>query len=222
MKYHKNNFRLIETILWDKKIKDNNLSKNGFFLLTYHLKRISKSAKYFKFNLNKNILIKKLYKLVKKFNSTKKYKIRLLLNKKGNINLQHKQLKEKNLKPKKIVISTKKINKNNIFVYHKTTNRKIYNQEYNKYKKLCYYDVLFKNQHNQITEFSRGNIFIKTGKKIITPPLNCGLLNGVFRKYLILKQKNVIIKPIYEKDLCKAKKIFFANSVQGLVEVKLE
>ena len=221
MNYKKIKFRLIETILWNKKIKNTNLSKNGFFLLKYHIDRLTKSAKHFKFKLNKNLLIKKLYKLVEKFNPNKKYKIRILLNKKGNIHIQHKNLTHKILKPKKIILSTKKIDKNNQFVYHKTTNRKIYTQEYKKYKNLGYYDVLFKNNLGQITEFSQGNILLKINKKLITPPTSCGLLNGVFIKYLLTKQKNIIMRPIYEKDLHNAKKIFITNSVRGITEVKL-
>lgn len=219
MKCQKIKFKLVETILWEKKFKDTPLSQHGFFLLKYHIDRIKSSANYFNFKFDKNLLTKKLFNLTKKFNINKKYKVRVLLNKNGKINFQYQQLSN-DTKPKKIILSPKKINNTNIFLYHKTTYRKIYTQEYKKYKKLGYYDVLFKNQFGQITEFSQGNIFLEKNKKLITPPTRCGLLNGVFRKYLLSKYKNIVIKPIYEKDLFNAQKIYLTNSVRKMVEVK--
>lgn len=212
-------FCLIETMLWKKNLHPNKISKHGFFLLKYHLDRIEHSAKYFGFKFDKQKLTRQLLYLTEKFNRDK-YKIRVLLYSNGKIEITLKEVEELPCQPVKITVSNITINNKNIFLYHKTTNRKIYEEEYKKYKSYGYFDVLFRNQNNQFTETSRGNIFLKINGKLTTPPIECGLLPGTYRKFLI-ENSSVIIKPIYEEDLQKAEKIFITNSVVGLVEGKI-
>src|SRR5690625_7180407 len=47
------------------------------------------------------------------------------------------------------------INKDNLFLYHKTTNRAVY--EYHKETALHYFDVLLWNEEQEVTEFTSGN-----------------------------------------------------------------
>ena len=53
--------------------------------------------------------------------------------------------------------------------------------------------------------------------KLYTPPVKCGLLDGIFKKSM----KNISEKILYKNDLENAEKIFCINSVRGIVEVKL-
>ena len=54
-----------------------------------------------------------------------------------------------------------------------------------------------------------------------TPSLECGLLNGLLRQFL-LRLGRVKESVLYKKDLLKAQKIYAINSVRGLVELDLE
>ena len=109
-----------------------------------------------------------------------------------------------------------------VFLYHKTTNRNIYNNEYKKAIKECLSEILFLNEHNQVTEGAISNIIIKKKSCYYTPPLSCGLLSGVYRQYLINKNNFPLKEKIlYEKDLLKADKVLICNSLRGLREVKL-
>ncbi len=120
----------------------------------------------------------------------------------------------------KIIFSKKPTNSQNIFLFHKTTNRELYDEEYKKYSKLGFADVIFRNEKDQITEGTISNIFIKKNGKFYTSPIECGLLNGVYRQYFMKKNK-VIEKILYERDLRNADEIFICNSVRGIRKVKI-
>jgi para-aminobenzoate synthetase/4-amino-4-deoxychorismate lyase len=115
-------FRLIETIAWDK----------GYFLLSRHIDRLSSSARYFGFILPAGIK-KELELYAKKFKSGRKYRVRLLLQKDGKINLEHKVIEAKCGLNRYAVLSKHQTDPTDIFLYHKTTNRDLYDQEYKKF-----------------------------------------------------------------------------------------
>ncbi|MCX5706881.1 MAG: aminodeoxychorismate synthase component I [Candidatus Omnitrophica bacterium] len=205
-------FKLIETILWQK----------GYKFLSNHLKRLKASALYFGFSYNQERMIFRLKIIEKKFNLENSYRLRLLLDKEGKIAVRYSKIKTVSLKqPKYVAISKYKIIPQDIFLYHKTTNRQLYDSEYTHYKSRGYYDVIFLNNRNEFTEGSISNIIIQKNNKFYTPPLSCGLLAGIFREHL-LRKKMVTEKVLHSKDLIEADKVFLCNSVRGLREVKLK
>jgi len=208
-----NSFSLLETI---------GLFENKFKFLNAHLKRLKNSAEYFNFYFNRSEIILKLKNLKKKLKNNLNYKIRLLLDKEGNLKIDYQQIKD--FMPKRdnyIVISQYKTDPENLFLYHKTTNRNLYDHQYNYYAKKGYFDVIFLNKKNEVTEGAISNIIIQKNNKYYTPVLSSGLLPGIFRQYFIKKHK-VIEKKLFLKDLIKADKIFLCNSVRGLNEVKIK
>ena len=204
-------FQLIETMLWSK----------NFFLLDSHLKRLKESAEYFDFCYDENYVQKTLMQIKKRFNPNFSYRVRLLLFKNGDVSITYRRQKKKSALRQIIAISEQKTNSKDNFLYHKTTQRQLYDSEYKKYKKLGCYDVLFRNKKNELTEGAISNIFIKTKRKYYTPPLSCGLLNGVYRKYLLDKKKDVQEKVLTLKDIQNAEEIYLTNSVRGMVKVKI-
>ena len=59
--------------------------------------------------------------------------------------------------------------------------------------------------------------FIKD-KKIYTPFINCGLLNGTVRKF-IMNNYNVIEGEFNKEDLINSDEIFLTNSIMGVMKV---
>ncbi len=82
-----------------------------------------------------------------------------------------------------------------------------------------YFETIFLNERNQFTEGAISNLFILKDKIIYTPPIKSGLLPGVLREYLIKKGK-AEEKILYLKDLKSADKIYFGNSVRGLLAIE--
>ncbi len=209
----KNNFKLIETILHHP--------KKGYFLLKFHLDRLLSSAEYFNFKCDKKYILKKLKKLETHFKSGFSYKVRLLLDRAGKIDLGFSKI-NMNGKLAKVRFSTKKTSKEDLFLYNKTTNRDLYDEEHKKWSKRGYFDIIFTNKENQITEGAISNIIIKKNGYFYTPSVECGLLNGVFRRSLLKNGKFPIRERVlYKGDIEKADEIYMVNSVRGMVKVKL-
>ena len=213
----RNYFQLLESILWEP--------KSGFFLLNAHLERVLNSAKYFSIDVSFENILKKLNGYVKNMNTESK--IRLLISSEGEICMNHSPISL--LKRIDCVgLAKKPIDPKNIFLYHKTTQREMYEKELNEPKEVD--DLIFWNKKGEITESSIGNVAVKINGELITPPISCGLLPGVYRAKLlregILKEK-IISKQTFCTCLNlnggheNKKTIFYLlNSVQKLWEVK--
>ncbi len=195
-------FKLIETM----KVKNRRI-----YLKQLHLKRIKKAAKKFGFKVSH-----KLNNLSSKYNSCV---MKIIMDKNGRLDIEYREINS--IKTNIIKLAKNKTNPNNIFLYYKTTNRMWYSETMSKIGENKIFDEIYMNQKNQITEGARSNILIKKGDFYFTPSLNCGLLNGCFRQFIIKKLK-VIEKELYIDDLKNADKIFCLNSLRGIFEVKLE
>ncbi|MBP7088205.1 MAG: aminodeoxychorismate synthase component I [Candidatus Omnitrophica bacterium] len=201
---------LIESILWDK--------NKGFFLLGLHLKRLKRSCRYFAFSFRLKEIKKSLRQAIE--NEKANCKIRLLLRRDGQIKINKSSL-SKIKAPVKIKLSRYKTNPDDIFLYHKTTRRKLYDQERVKAQKEGFFEAIFLNKNNELTEGSITNIFILKNNSLYTPSLASGLLAGTLREYLI-KEKRVKEIKLYLKDLLSAEKVYVGNSLRGLLEADIE
>ena len=206
-------FDLLETILWEK--------PNGYFLLDYHLKRMQESAQYLSFVFPLYKINKELKELGASLNKNR-YKVRLLLNTKGNVTIQSFQITEKPSNPVRLGLSQKTVNSQNPMLFNKTTNRTIYQSALSTCPDCD--DVLMVNEKGQITETTICNIVVRLKDKLVTPELDCGLLPGTFRQYLLDKGE-IIEGTLTREDLTLCEEIFVINSVQKwrraeLVELK--
>lgn len=77
------------------------------------------------------------------------------------------------------------------------------------------------NDTKNVVEVLQGNLFMVMGKKLITPPVSEGCLNGVMRKQVLALAKKIegvevteeIISPF---DLQKADELFLTNVITGI------
>ncbi len=68
---------------------------------------------------------------------------------------------------------------------HKTSARAIYDAAIEQAMAQQAFDSLFCNEHGDVCEGARSNVFVREGKRLLTPPVRCGLLPGVLRASLI-------------------------------------
>jgi len=204
-------FSLIECFLHDN---------NGYQYLEQHLQRLSYSANKLDFRLNSQELEEKL---IEKSNHLKgSFKIRVILHKSGAYNIEHMPIEVDN-KARLITLSKNKVFSDNWMLKYKSTKRSFYNEEYQKYNSQGYYDVIFTNEKNEITEGSFNNIFIRKKNIWYTPPVECGLLPGIKRQQLLSSTSiNAQEKILFIGDLETADEIFLTNSVRGTVKTQLE
>lgn len=180
-----------------------------FFLLDYHLERMAKSAAYFNYKFDKEKIVSELKKLSASLEKTS-YKIRILLEENGNVTLESTIIEDAS-QSIKVVVSDKPVDVNTPFIYHKTTNRSIYD----KIKKGYYEcdEIILWNQKNEVTEGIYSNVVVKIKDELFTPPVGCGLLAGTFRQYLLDKGE-IREKVINLEELAAADEIYLINSVR--------
>jgi len=83
-----------------------------------------------------------------------------------------------------------------------------------------YNDCLLKNTNDHIIEATSSNLFIVTGNKIETSPINAGCVDGIMRKVIIcLCKKNQMIlseRELSDDDIANADEIFLTNAAIGI------
>ncbi|MDR1327705.1 MAG: aminodeoxychorismate synthase component I [Heliobacteriaceae bacterium] len=182
-------FQLIETML---------VENNKILFEAEHLERLRKSAEHYGFKYNPLSPTWERDRV--------RGIIRILLNKDGQISVEHKELTP--------VSSTLKISPlrtdREEFLFHKTTYRPYYSE-----------NAVFFNKQDELTETSIANIVLEIDGKWYTPPAECGLLNGIYRQKLLHEGK-CEEKILYLEDLKQAQRIFCVNSVRGLWEVEID
>jgi para-aminobenzoate synthetase / 4-amino-4-deoxychorismate lyase len=208
-------YHLIETMLWDPTV--------GYADLKQHLQRLHASADLFKIPWERRTIIGKLEKAQRGFRKNKQaMRIRLLLQDSGTCQVESFPVTTRVTgKTLKVQLSRFQTHSRNLFLYHKTSNRELYNNEYVRAQKRGYVDVLFCNEKGALTEGCITNLYIKKQGVWYTPPVSDGLLPGIERQKLLRQKKlNIQEKTLFAKDLGTAEEIRLSNSVRGWFVVK--
>jgi len=224
-------FKLVETMLWHPAA--------GYWLLDFHLDRLVESAGYFSYSLELEKVREALHELTADFFSAKSLKsqrVRLTLSRAGEIEITFSELDENfppDVEPEavmrqkagkdlpRVILSSKNTDSHSAYLFHKTTLRKLYDDERAQaVDKNGYYEVLFVNEKGELTEGSYTNIFMQKKGRLLTPPVSCGLLPGVLRRYLLQQYPELVVEEVLTKsDLEQAEAVYVGNSVRGLVRV---
>ena len=118
--------------------------------------------------------------------------------------------------PALLLISSAQVDASNVFLRHKTTQRPIHNQALAQAQAAGCDDALIFNTEGQVTECAIHNVMIAKGARWITPPVECGLLPGVYRQQLLARHPEIEETAIHLEDVLSADRIFIFNSVRGL------
>ncbi len=202
--------QLLETLLWTP--------EDGFFLFDYHLTRLQRSAEYFDFAVDLDVVTKQLNDSVK--DEVQSRRVRLLVSRNGEAEVQIKDFKQSS-SPRnfRVKLADQPIDNSDIYLYHKTTQRLVY--EYFSQRFADFDDVLLINQHGEITESCIANLVLEIAGKKYTPPVDCGLLNGTYRQYL-LDHGELTERKLTQVDLERADRCYLVNSVRKLWPVEIE
>ncbi len=203
-------FQLLETIA---------VENGACFLLQEHLKRLQASAAYFKIQLNLSEIQGKLIKTAK-LHTIGKWRLRLTVNQNGKHAIGIQPLKETVDNPY-IVLADEPINRNNVFLYHKTTFRSFYESvEQHQDKGEEVLSVLLWNEKGEITECTIGNLVLEQDGQLYTPPVACGLLPGTYREKL-LQEGKLQERIIHQSEITPDSRLWLINSVRKWVRVTL-
>jgi para-aminobenzoate synthetase/4-amino-4-deoxychorismate lyase len=107
-------------------------------------------------------------------------------------------------------------------LYHKTSHRPVYAKALREATQAGFDDVLFLNLRNELTEGAISNVFVEKDGRWFTPPVECGLLAGVFRRCLLETRPEIEERVLRLEDLRTADAIYLTNAVRGLRRVAIE
>jgi para-aminobenzoate synthetase/4-amino-4-deoxychorismate lyase len=107
------------------------------------------------------------------------------------------------------------------FLFHKTTNRKTYDEAFQQAFAEGYADVIFLNELGEVTEGAISNVFVRRDGEWLTPPVHCGLLNGAYRQHVLRTLPDAREAILHLEDLYEADEIAICNAIRGWRRVKL-
>lgn len=225
-------FRLLETMLWQP--------GEGIFLLSEHLQRLGKSAAYFDVPVDMYAIHAELERVTAGLEkehlneaggpsvvriaagpAALPHRIRLLVNRDGTFEVQCYPLGQSRVRPPSALPSAipvlrldfakEPVDLQDVFLFHKTTHRTVYERA--KADAPDCDDVILWNERGEVTESTIANVVIRRDGRLVTPPVDCGLLAGTFRDHL-LKAGEIEEGVITPDDLRAADAIYLINSVR--------
>lgn len=146
------------------------------------------------------------------------WKVRLLVANSGEVEIDTTEIKGDHDRPLRVCLASAPIDSSNRFLFHKTTNRKIY-EDACAARSDCD-DVVLWNERGEITESSIANVVVPMQGKLYTPPQSSGLLAGTFRAQLLAEGK-IHERVITIEELLKSADLFLINSVRKWMPAKL-
>ncbi len=189
---------LIETLKFD----------SGFLRLDRHLARLAASAARFGFAFDKAKARNALNSALNDKAGT--LRVRLTLDEEG---VHHAVCAPLPPNPSHwtYAVSGARIDSGDELLRHKTSWRDLYDGEVARLKTD---EVIFCNEHGELTEGARSNIFVRCDGVLLTPPLSSGLLPGILRAEL-LESGQAREMVLTDEDL--SGEVYFGNSLRGLI-----
>ena len=120
---------------------------------------------------------------------------------------------------KRVRLSSIRVNSNDEFLFHKTTNRGVYEAAHRECDDET--DALLSNERGEITETTIMNVAVFRDGRWITPHVSCGLLSGVMREEL-LALGEIVEGVIQARDLQPGEVIRCFNALRGVNEAQFD
>jgi para-aminobenzoate synthetase/4-amino-4-deoxychorismate lyase len=206
-------FALIETILW----------QGAYPFIELHLDRLMDSASYFDIAAHRDEVRAALETYTRQFTAGSPQRVRLLLDRNGQVHITHQPLPQ--LDPARIGrvrIAKDRTKPADPMLFHKTTQRDLYAQAFEQAKREGLDDILFFNLRGELTEGAISSVFVEKDGRLLTPPIDCGLLPGVYRRHLLETRDDIREQILNEDDLRNADAVYLANAVRRLRRVQID
>ena len=213
---------LLETMLWT--------AAEGFVLLEGHMRRLLSSAEYFDVPVSAPQVIAALTETVEQVASPAQQmhdllpgairvetppvplRIRLRVKHDGQIHVEAAPLVPEP-GPLRVTLAHAPIDPLNALLYHKTTNRAVYDAA--RAAAPGSDEVLLWNANGEVTEATASNLIVELDGMRVTPPVSCGLLPGTAREDLLARGA-VIERVVRVDELRRATGLWLVNSVRGM------
>ncbi len=203
-------FSLIESLLWD----------GGFRWLELHLERLRESAAYFGFAFHPEEVRGALEEEACDLPAGAVRKFRVLMDQAGGVRVESAAL-EARPGAGRVWLSPHRTCSHDRLLFHKTTRRALYDCSLLEAQAQGCEDAIFLNERGEVTEGAISNLFVQIGGRLYTPPMECGLLPGVYRRHLLAIDPRAEERVLRLEDLKSADAIYICNAVRGMRRVQL-
>lgn len=215
--FNEKNIELDDGVIFGRGVFETILVKEEPILFSKHIKRLNNAIEVLE--IGEKIDGFELLHKIKELKIVNKG-LKILVTKK-NIIISERDITYKEADYKKgfkLKLSKVIRNSTSVLTYVKSINYIENLIENEKAKEEGYNEVIFLNENGFVTEGSTSNIFSVKDEIIYTPKIECGLLNGILRGFVI-DNFTVIEKEITLKELLESEEVFITNSLVGIMKV---
>jgi para-aminobenzoate synthetase/4-amino-4-deoxychorismate lyase len=202
-------FDLLETLRWSP--------DGGFTLLDEHIERLKRSAVYFGFNIDIQAIADEMAHADAGWNTVPQ-RVRVTVSRTGKAQIEAVPLVPDTRGFADIAIAGQPIDTADVFLYHKTTHRRVYREALD--TRPGFADVILFNAKGEVTESTIANLAVEIDGVLYTPPVSCGLLAGTLRRHLLadgtLRERVILIE-----ELRHSPRVCLLNSVRGMHAVNV-
>ena len=178
-----------------------------------HLKRLREAARYFAYPFDEEKLKVELNQTLAELDPSTDYRLRISIAKSGKMTCKLEKLQALPEAFCKAILVPQNTNLQQPFTYFKTS--------YRPHLSLDQQEQIYYNAQGQLLESSIGNLVLQLDGHLYTPPVELGLLDGIYRQHL-LATGQATEKILNLDDLKSVEKIYACNALRGLYELEID
>lgn len=189
------------------------ISQKHLLFKEEHIERLRKASRYFAYPFNPEHLRQRIVAECQTCHEEKDYRLKISISKSGDIDFCRQELIPLSLAFCQAQLCLQETSLQTPFIYFKTT--------YRPHLTIGKQEKIYHNEKGELLETSIGNLVLQIAGKLYTPPINLGILPGIYRQHL-LEIGQVEEKVLTLEELAQAEAIYACNAVRGLYELSLE
>lgn len=202
--------RLLESLRWDGRLHR----------VDRHLRRLASSAGHFGHPFDEDEIRRRLAGAVADLAGDAVHKVRLSLGPEGDLAVERTEVPP-TPEPVRVLLTDVRMDPEDELLYHKTDRRRTYEATRRRAAAEGCWDVLFLNTRGEVTEGSFTNLFVEQGASWYTPPVESGLLPGVFRQVILETREGAEERVLRPDDVLSADAVWLCNSVRGMMRARV-
>ena len=189
------------------------ISQKHLLFKEEHIDRLRNAGRYFAYPFNPENLLQRIDAECQACHVEKDYRLRISISKSGDIDLCCQELTPLSPAFYQAQLCFQERSLQTPFTYFKTT--------YRPHLTIGKQEKIYHNEKGELLETSIGNLVLQIAGKLYTPPINLGILPGIYRQHL-LETGQVEEKVLTLEDLAQAEAIYGCNAVRNLYKLSLK
>ena len=189
------------------------ISQKHLLFKEEHIERLRKASRYFAYPFNPEYLRQRIDAECQTCHEEKDYRLKISISKSGDIDLCCQELIPLNPAFCQAQLCLQETSLQTPFTYFKTT--------YRPHLTIGKQEKIYHNEKGELLETSIGNLVLQIAGKLYTPPINLGILPGIYRQHL-LEIGQVEEKVLTLEELAQAEAIYGCNAVRSLYKLSLK